>query len=81
MQDFKFQSYVEFYESLTDEEKVMVSILKELIQDTLPNIKEKLSWNVPFFIIITAFAISGRDLYPGERKQNLVWNLVSQRVT
>jgi hypothetical protein len=49
MQDFKFNSYVEFYEYLTDEHKVMVNILKELIQDTIPDIKEKLSWNVPFF--------------------------------
>ena len=49
MQDFKFNSYVEFYEYLTPEHRVMVSMLKELIQDTVPDVKEKLSWNVPFF--------------------------------
>jgi len=49
MQDFKFHSYVEFYEALTDDHKVMTSMLKELIYDAIPEIKEKLSWNVPFF--------------------------------
>lgn len=49
MQDFKFHSYVEFYDHLTDEHKVMVTILKEMIHDNLPGVKEKLSWNVPFF--------------------------------
>ena len=49
MQDFKFHSYLEFFDYLTEEHKVMVSMLKELIQDTIPDIKEKLSWNVPFF--------------------------------
>ena len=49
MQDFKFRSYVEFYDYLSDDHKVMVSLLKELIQDAIPDIKEKLSWNVPFF--------------------------------
>lgn len=27
----------------------MVSILKEIILETIPDVKEKLSWNVPFF--------------------------------
>ena len=49
MQDYKFNSYVEFFEYLTEEHQVMVSMLKELIQDTIPDTKEKLSWNVPFF--------------------------------
>ena len=49
MQDFKFNSYTEFYEYLTEEHQVMVNILKGLIQDNIPDIKEKLSWNVPFF--------------------------------
>ena len=49
MQDFKFHSYVEFYDYLTEDHKVMVSLLKDIIQDTIPDVKEKLSWNVPFF--------------------------------
>jgi hypothetical protein len=49
MQDFKFHSYVEFYDHLSDDHKPMVSLLKDIIVDTIPDIKEKLSFNVPFF--------------------------------
>ncbi|UKN00783.1 DUF1801 domain-containing protein [Paracrocinitomix mangrovi] len=49
MQDFKFNSYIEFYEYLNDDHQMMVTILRDIIQDSLPDIKEKLSWNVPFY--------------------------------
>lgn len=49
MQDFKFQSYVEFYDFLTPEHQQITSLLKDIILDTIPDVKEKLSWNVPFF--------------------------------
>lgn len=75
MQDFKFNSYVEFYDYITEEHKVMVSILKELIQDTIPDIKEKLSWNVPFFIRKKPSALYGRDQCPGVKNHLPVCNL------
>lgn len=49
MQDFKFHSYVEFFEALTEDHQVMTSMLKELVYEAIPDVKEKLSWNVPFF--------------------------------
>lgn len=49
MQDFKFQSYVEFFESLPQEQKIITTSLRELIFDVIPEAKEKLSFNVPFY--------------------------------
>ena len=49
MQDFKFHSYVEFYDFISSEHQIMVSLLKEMIEETIPDVKQKLSWNVPFF--------------------------------
>lgn len=48
-QPFHFNSYVEFFEFISDEHKPLVSALKDIIYDTIPDVKEKLSWNVPFF--------------------------------
>ncbi|MEZ4923412.1 MAG: DUF1801 domain-containing protein [Crocinitomicaceae bacterium] len=49
MQDFKFNSFVEFYEYLPESEQLMVGLLRDIIKQTIPDIKEKLSWNVPFY--------------------------------
>lgn len=42
-QPFKFNSYAEFYEYLTAEEKLMVTILDELIVENVPGIRKKLT--------------------------------------
>jgi hypothetical protein len=34
---------------MSDDHKAMVTVLKELVYHAIPDIKEKLSWNVPFF--------------------------------
>ncbi|MEO9532496.1 MAG: DUF1801 domain-containing protein [Crocinitomicaceae bacterium] len=49
MQNFKFESYVEFFDYLRPEDQVMTEYLKEIIENTIPEISYKLSWNVPFF--------------------------------
>lgn len=49
MQDFKYQSYVELYEALDPEEQLIVHTLREIIEATIPDIKQKLSWNIPAF--------------------------------
>ena len=49
MQDFKFHSYVDLYESLETDEQIIVQTLKEIIESTIPGVKQKLSWNIPAF--------------------------------
>ncbi len=46
----KFQSFVEFWEYLPKEERIITDVLREIILNTLPSItKEKLTYNVPFY--------------------------------
>lgn len=48
--DLKFQSYVQFWEYLPQEECVIVDYLRSLVLKTLPaSCKEKLTYNVPFY--------------------------------
>jgi hypothetical protein len=56
----KFQSFVEFWEYLPEEERIITDTLREIILKTLPaNTKEKLTYNVPF--------------YYGKRRICLIW--------
>lgn len=48
-QPFKFNNLEEFYNFLPEKELELVLFLQDLILDTIPNIKVKLSYNVPFF--------------------------------
>lgn len=48
-QPFKFYNFDEFYEFINENERAIVLSLKELIYKNIPDIKEKLSFNVPFF--------------------------------
>lgn len=49
MQAVKFNSLTEFFEYLPEEERQISLLLQDLIKTTLPNVKEKLSYNVPFY--------------------------------
>lgn len=49
-QGIKFQSFVEFWEFLPEEERVITDVLRQIILNYLPSgFKEKLSYNVPYF--------------------------------
>jgi len=48
-QEVNFQDLEELYEFLPPGERNLVRYLREMIIDTIPLVKEKLSWNVPFF--------------------------------
>lgn len=50
-QPFKFHSYDEFFESLSQVEKQIVSVLDEMIKDLIPGVKRKLSYNVPYYSV------------------------------
>lgn len=46
----KIRSVIQLYELLTDEEKLITDVLRQVINETLPGYcKEKLSFNVPYF--------------------------------
>ena len=46
----KFQSYVEFWDYLPENERIIVDILRQIILENLPStVKEKLAYNVPYY--------------------------------
>ena len=49
MQDVSFRNIDEFLEYLPDAELKTVNLLRKIIFDCVPNIEEKLSYNVPFY--------------------------------
>lgn len=54
MMDFqkglKFQSFVDFWEFLPEDERIIVDVLRQIIKENLPSTcKEKLAYNVPYY--------------------------------
>ena len=49
MQNVKFNSLVEFIDFLPQQERQITLLLQDIIKTTLPEVKEKLSYNVPFY--------------------------------
>ena len=49
MQNVSFRNVEEFLEFLPDDELQMVILLRKIIFNCVPNITEKLSYNVPFY--------------------------------
>lgn len=46
----KFQSFMEFWNYLPEEERIIVDVLRQIVLENLPkNTVEKLSLNVPYF--------------------------------
>lgn len=48
-QKIKFKNVNDFLESLPDHELELVEILRDLILESIPDCKEKLAYNVPFY--------------------------------
>lgn len=48
-QPVKFNSYADFYASLTSGEQKIVTELQRLIEDCIPAARQKLSYNVPYY--------------------------------
>jgi hypothetical protein len=49
MQDVSFNDVHEFLEYLPGEQRLIVEYLREIIFDCIPDVTEKLSYNVPFY--------------------------------
>src|ERR1700741_2208458 len=46
----KIRSILHLYESIPDEQRIIVDVLRQIISENLPSTcKEKISYNVPFF--------------------------------
>ena len=46
----KFQSFVDFWEFLPEDERIIVDVLRQIIKENLPSTcKEKLAYNVPYY--------------------------------
>jgi len=48
-QKIKFRNVTDFLESLPENELEVVEIFRELVLESIPNCKEKLAYNVPFY--------------------------------
>jgi len=48
-QKIKFRNVDDFLENLPEEELKIVEVLREIVQECIPEVKEKLSYNVPFY--------------------------------
>lgn len=48
-QPFSFKTIDHFLAHLTEDELEMVQLLRELVLECIPEVKEKLSYNVPFY--------------------------------
>lgn len=59
MQNVSFKTIDEFLEYLPEDELVIVKALREMILDSIPEAKEKLTYNVPY--------------YSGKKKICFVW--------
>lgn len=49
MQPFKFHSFQEFFDAISPKERFLVDLLRSTILESIPDCKEKLSYNVPYF--------------------------------
>lgn len=45
----KIKSLSQLYSILPDNERIMVDVLRQIVQHTLPDCKEKISFSVPYF--------------------------------
>ncbi|MBK6817599.1 MAG: hypothetical protein IPG82_19615 [Saprospiraceae bacterium] len=47
--NLKIKNLVELYDLLPENERIIVDILRDIISAHIPDIKEKISYNIPFF--------------------------------
>ena len=71
MQNVSFSSIDEFFEFLPDDELKIVNYLRRLIITSIPDITEKLSFNVPFYKYHTNICF----IWPG----SVSWGNVTQK--
>ncbi len=45
------KTFQDFYEKVGDQESIMVDLLREIILETEPNFREKISYGVPYYFL------------------------------
>jgi Mn-containing catalase len=48
-QKIKFKNVSDFFENISAEELAIVEIIRELVLENVPDVKEKLAYNGPFY--------------------------------
>jgi Domain of unknown function (DU1801) len=71
MQNVNFHSLDEFYDFLPADELKIVEFLRRIIMDCMPDCKEKLSYNVPYYFRHAAICF----IWPG----SVTWGSVAQK--
>ncbi|MBO6517628.1 MAG: DUF1801 domain-containing protein [Bacteroidia bacterium] len=68
----KFKNLDEFLDYLPDDEKEVTLFLRQLILENVPNVREKLSYNVPYFYLnkSVCFLWPGSVLWGSKRQYN-----------
>lgn len=62
----KIKSFVQLYELLPEDERIIVDVLRQLLKETLPEYcNEKISYNVPFFYGRKGICIIWPSTVPG----------------
>lgn len=51
MQDVKFRDMDELLEFLPEDQRIMLELLRELVQECIPRVREKLRYNAPFYTL------------------------------
>ena len=72
MQKVKYVTFEEFLEDLSQNDRDIVLKLREIIYTTLPNVKEKFSYNVPYYYLKKniCFIWPGSVLWGNQRSYN-----------
>ncbi|MBK9107975.1 MAG: DUF1801 domain-containing protein [Saprospiraceae bacterium] len=60
-QNIHFHSLDAFFEYLPKDQKIITESLRDIVMSTLPDVKEKLSYNVPFYALHKRIAF----IWPG----------------
>ncbi|MBK8955596.1 MAG: DUF1801 domain-containing protein [Saprospiraceae bacterium] len=60
-QNLQFKSLDDLLNFLTEDQRILTERLREIIFETLPHVKEKLSYNVPFYFLNSRIAF----IWPG----------------
>src|SRR5690349_17449827 len=47
----KIKNLVELFDLLPPNERIIVDVLRQIVLDTIPAVKEKISYNVPYFYL------------------------------
>ena len=60
----KIRNLVELFSMLPSTERIIVDVLRQIVLDTIPGVKEKISYNVPYFYLNKGICIIWSSTIP-----------------